>query len=392
MDHHNPVHAFFASGARVIYSVALADGAAVNAEEHQFAGKRIGPKLERQRTIRGVVIGGEGGEIFGIIHISAHGGIHVQRGGKIIDDRVHHRLHAFVFEGGTSKHRHHFIGGGEAADGALEGKTINGFLIENELHDLVVLVAYCLDQFSKGEFGFLLQLSRNFLHVHLGAEVIGGIINDRLLADDINDATQIVFRTNRDAHRVGVRAELLTHLGDHTIKVCTSAIHLVDEGNAGDAVLGGLPPHGFGLRLHAGHGAEDGDRAVEHAHGALHLGGEIHVAGGVDDVDAMGDAFPQLIGAVGLLRPKTCGGRAGNRDAPLALLFHPVGDGVAVVHLADFVREARVKQDALGGRGFAGINMRRNPDVPGALHCVLAVRRVQCFRVYVGQCFHRWLD
>ena len=163
------------------------------------------------------------------------------------------------------------------------------------------------------------------------------------MADDIDDAAQIVFRPNRDAHRVGIRAEFLAHLGHYTVKIRASAIHFVNEGNAGHTVFGGLPPHRFRLRLNAGDAAENGDRAVEHAHGTLHLGGEIHVAGGVDNVDAMSDAFPQLIGAVGLLRPKTRGGRAGNRDTAFALLFHPVGDGVAVVHLSDFVREARIK-------------------------------------------------
>ena len=163
------------------------------------------------------------------------------------------------------------------------------------------------------------------------------------MADDIDDTAQIFFRTNRDTHRVGVRAELLAHLGHHTVKIRAGAIHLVDERNAGHSVLGGLPPNRFGLRLDAGDAAENGDRAVEHAHGTLHLSREIHVTGGVNNVDAMSNAFPQLIGAVGLLRPKTRGGRAGNRDAAFALLFHPVGDGVAVVHLADFVREARVE-------------------------------------------------
>ena len=42
---------------------------------------------------------------------------------------------------------------------------------------------------------------------------------------------------------------------------------------------------GLGLGLHAALGAHDGHRAVQHAQGALHLHGEVHVARGVDDVD-----------------------------------------------------------------------------------------------------------
>jgi hypothetical protein len=66
----------------------------------------------------------------------------------------------------------------------------------------------------------------------------------------------------------------------------------------GTLVLGGLAPDGFGLRLHAGDAAEHGDRAVEHAHGALHFGGEIHVAGRVNDVDAMRNAVESLVNFV----------------------------------------------------------------------------------------------
>ena len=74
---------------------------------------------------------------------------------------------------------------------------------------------------------------------------------------------------------------------ERVFKIRAGAVHLVDERDARDLVFGRLPPDGFGLRLHAGHAAEHRDRAVEHAHGALHLGGEIHVAGRVNDVDAV---------------------------------------------------------------------------------------------------------
>jgi hypothetical protein len=44
-------------------------------------------------------------------------------------------------------------------------------------------------------------------------------------------------------------------------------------------------PHRLGLRLHPTDGAEHADGAVEDAERTFDLGGEIHVAGGVDDVD-----------------------------------------------------------------------------------------------------------
>ena len=63
------------------------------------------------------------------------------------------------------------------------------------------------------------------------------------------------------------------------------AVHLVDEGDARHVVLVGLAPDGFALRLDAFPGAEDHHAAVQHAEAPLDLGGEIDVAGRVDEVD-----------------------------------------------------------------------------------------------------------
>ena len=71
--------------------------------------------------------------------------------------------------------------------------------------------------------------------------------------------------------------------------------------------------------------------AVEHAQGALHLDGEVHVPGGVDDVQAL--AFPEG------------GGRGGgNGDPPLLLLLHPVHGGGAVKKREDTHRMAEANK------------------------------------------------
>jgi hypothetical protein len=141
------------------------------------------------------------------------------------------------------------------------------------------------------------------------------------------------------------------------------------------------------LRLHAGHAAEHGDRAVEHAHGALHLGGEIHVAGSVNDVDAVRNILERLVHLVlarldRLLRPVTRHRRRSDRDAAFAFLLHPVGDRVAVVHVANLVNEAGVKENALGRGRLARVNVRGDADVARALQRIFAVwtkRPISCF-------------
>ena len=96
------------------------------------------------------------------------------------------------------------------------------------------------------------------------------------------------------------------HAVDRHLEVGADAIHLVNEGEARDVVLRRLAPDGFGLRLHAGDTVENCDRAVEHAQRTLHFGREIHVAGRVDDVDALLDAFENLVNAFFLASATRC--------------------------------------------------------------------------------------
>jgi len=53
----------------------------------------------------------------------------------------------------------------------------------------------------------------------------------------------------------------------------------------------------------------------------------------------------------------------GDRDAAFLLLFHPVRGRGTVVRLTDLVVDTGVEQDALGGRGLAGIDVRHDADV-----------------------------
>jgi hypothetical protein len=78
------------------------------------------------------------------------------------------------------------------------------------------------------------------------------------------------------------------------------------------------------------------------------------VAGRVNQVDAM-------------IGPETRRGGGGDGDPPLLLLLHPVHGGGAFMHLADLVDLLGVEEDPLGHGGLTGIDVRDDPDVPGAL-------------------------
>ncbi len=167
----------------------------------------------------------------------------------------------------------------------------------------------------------------------------------------------MLLGTNRDHDRHRMGFKLVDHHLHHAEEVRAGAIHLVNEGDTRNMILVGLAPDGLRLGLHAAHRVIDHHRAVEHAHGAFHLDGKIHVPRGVDDVDPV-----RLIASVHA-GPEAANRRRGNGNAALLLLRHPVGCCRAIVYFAQLVAHPGIKQDALGGGCFTGIDMRGDTDV-----------------------------
>ena len=74
-------------------------------------------------------------------------------------------------------------------------------------------------------------------------------------------------------------------LVDDAFPVGADAVEFVDEGEARHAVAVGLAPDGLALGLDAAHAAEDHHGPVEDPQAPLDLNGEVHVAGGINEVD-----------------------------------------------------------------------------------------------------------
>ena len=74
----------------------------------------------------------------------------------------------------------------------------------------------------------------------------------------------------------------------------------------GTLIFRRLTPYGFGLGLDAALGAENGNRTVQHAQGALYLDREVHVAGGVNNVDLIVRFHSQVVAADVMVMPRSC--------------------------------------------------------------------------------------
>ncbi|GBD27251.1 hypothetical protein HRbin30_02597 [bacterium HR30] len=178
--------------------------------------------------------------------------------------------------------------------------------------------------------------------------------HDRSRTHEVDDAAEILFCPQGKLQRNGLSPKPLPDLGHYTLKISPHAIHFIHERDPRDAVLVGLPPHRFRLRLYPPNATEHSDGAIEHTQRTFHLDGEVHVAWGIDDVDPV-------------VPPKASrrGGR--NGDSALLLLYHPVHGCSSLMDLADFVRHPRVVQNPLRGRGLTGIDVRHDANVSRSL-------------------------
>ena len=326
------------------------DDAGVDAEERQLTDERIRHDLERKTAERRVVVRLAVHDVVLVVGIVAFDRRDVDRRGQIVDDGVEQQLNALVAVSGTAEH-----GGDVHREDALADRLfdlVGGdfLLFEQLLHQLLVEHRRVVEQ-------FLSRLGALFFHVLGDLAVLESLavlvgIDDRDVFDKVDDADEVILFADGLDHsdRGGVQS-VLHHL-EHVFKVRSVAVHLVDERDARNVVLGRLSPNGLGLGLNAAACAEDRHRAVEDAERTLDFNGEVDVSGGVDEVDAA--ASPS-------------GGRRGGSDGDTSLLLldHPVHRRAAVVDLADLVVDTGVIQNSFARGGLARVDMRHDTDVAG---------------------------
>ena len=324
----------------------------VDPEERQLAHERVRGDLERQGR-EGLLVGDLADGLLIRVGVDAQHRRHVERRRQVVDDRVEHRLDALVLERGAREDAHDARGERAGPQAALD-------LRDRELLALEVLegqlVVHLSDRVQE-ERTVLERLGHEVLRdVRLDdvlAQVI--VVLDRLHAHQVDDALELVLAADRDldGHELAIRvaAEAVADRVDAAPEVRAGAIELVDEADARHAIAVRLAPDRLGLGLHARDAVEHDDRAVQDAQRSLHLDGEVHVPGRIDDVDPM-------------VAPERRRRSGGDGDPALLLLRHPVHRRRALMHLADLVDLLGVEEDALGDGRLAGVDMGDDADVP----------------------------
>ena len=138
-----------------------------------------------------------------------------------------------------------------------------------------------LEHFIVPFFGFAEQSGGNLVNFVVGAH---GLVvpEDSLHGDEVYDALEGLFSSDRNLDGAGICAENLAELADNLEEVCTRAVHLVDVADTRNVIFVGLTPHCLRLRLYAADGTECSDGTVENAERTFNLYGEVHVSRGVD--------------------------------------------------------------------------------------------------------------
>ena len=289
----------------------------------------------------------------------------VGRRWKIVDHGIEHRLHALVLECGTAQHRENLVVDGACSQPALDFGRRQFSALEVLVHQFLARLGGGLHHLLAPFLAQAQHLRRNLPFVVFHA--LRAIIPvDRFHPEEVDHALEFILGPDGPLHRHGCRLEPSLDLIIDTQEIRAGPVHLVDEEQARHAVLVALPPHGLGLRLYPAYCAQYRARAIQYAQAAFDFNREIDVAWRIDDVD------PMLRIVIVHPLPEACRRGGGNGNAALLLLFHPVHDGGAVVDLTQLVRHTGIEQDALRGRGLAGVDVRHDADVAIALDGCLA--------------------
>src|ERR1700689_150432 len=273
---------------RVQHVAARLQGARVDADVGELAEVLVGHDLEGERGERRLGVGAPLYRRVLVAYRVALDRRDVDRAWQVVHDRVEHRLDALVLERGPAQHRGQRArdrGAPDRRDELLLGRL---GALQVQLHHLVVVLGDRLEQPVTPLprcLGVIVGDAHDVVLVALAL----GLPKQRAHPDQVDDTAEVRLDAPRQLDHERRRAKPVRDHLHAPVELRAHPVHLVDEADPRHAVPVRLPPHRLGLGLDARYGVEDRDRTVEHPERALHLDGEVHVPGRVDDVDGVAE-------------------------------------------------------------------------------------------------------
>ncbi len=313
------------------------DHAAAHFEVGDPAGKRIRHGLvnvERQRLV--VAHGALEGEFAAGLR-RAGDLAQLAGSGRELDEKVHPAIDPKVGPRGGEQNREHPASGDGLAQAGLQMAQGNRALVEELLHQGVVVFG---DQFDQRFVAGTRGLRPSGGNVALAAlPVAARRAGIGALLDEIDDALKILFLSPGQLREANAAAEAFLQGGEGAFAVGAIAVHAVDHEDRRQVAAGGEAPDLLRLHFHAGYGVHHDHHRFDGGHRQLGFVNENVVAGRVEEVDLM-------------LLPLGKGRRGGDAEAPRDLFLVEVGRSRAFFDSAQPRRRAGGKERARNKSGF----------------------------------------
>ena len=176
------------------------------------------------------------------------------------------------------------------------------------------------------------------------------LLHERFVARGQLLAKRLAARVILRLHEHAVRREQARKLRHRAGDVRALAVGLAEHNQRRDAARTEHAKERHGVALHALGAGDDEQRGIEHGQRALHLAGEIDVAGGIHERDMEGVSIRAWEGEVRLF--------AEDGDAARAFEGVVVHERVAMIDAAAAAQHARMAQKLLAKRRLARVHVR----------------------------------
>ena len=122
------------------------------------------------------------------------------------------------------------------------------------------------------------------------AALVAGV-GDDFVARHVEHLVEAGAGVDGDGQREDAVAEMLADLGQGLVEIGLLLVEGIDDDHLGDAVLGGVFPHGVGADADAVVGVDDDEGEIADAQGAEAFADEIRVTGAVEDIELLAEPF-----------------------------------------------------------------------------------------------------